>query len=76
MREIETAEETAAYRPKIDLSWAEAPKYFENEWGYKMAWLLPAVMLPHIVSFVAGAVLFIMGWIGLLKLADGKTMPL
>jgi hypothetical protein len=62
--------------PRIDTSWAEAPRQQRNGWAYKAAWFLPAVMLPHAVTLLTSVVLFCMGLKGWLKLANEHSMPI
>jgi hypothetical protein len=61
--------------PQIDWFWEIAPNYFkEKETGipplpqrygkipsYGVTWVLPHVLLPHIISIVLGCVLFVLG---------------
>lgn len=91
MRDIESESLASGYRPQIDWSWKNAPKYYKGylrpdealpnterygiRWGYRLPFL-HSVVFPYIVSFIAGAVLFYMGYAGRLKLPDGNLMPL
>ena len=61
--------------PRIDWSWFKAPDVFagkpmeplpapsphEKSRGYRFAWFLPHVFLPHVISFVAGLLLLLLG---------------
>ena len=66
--------------PRIDWSWALASDLFAgklkgpdpapqpsgpNKW-YGRAWLLPHVMLPHVITFLLGSLLFLLGYCGCL----------
>jgi hypothetical protein len=76
---IDTPLPTAsASTPQIDWSWTQAPRYFAGakpltpQWyrvdpgkpGYAWAWILPHVMLPHIISVIAGLLFFLLGMSG------------
>jgi len=62
MQEIETLSEQSviseAYLPKIHYSWINAKQKSEKKLVYLFVWLLPHVLLPHIVSVVAGITFF------------------
>jgi hypothetical protein len=66
--------------PRVDWSWAQAdrvlrgapiepdlqPQLSKRHWGYGLAWLLPHIALPHAVTFLIGALLFLLGFLGYL----------
>lgn len=58
--------------PRIDWSWDQAARVYSKKsaqphpmrdtkrrWSYTVAWLFPHVMLPHVLSVVAGVALFL-----------------
>lgn len=91
MRQIEVQKAGKEYRPQIDWGWTQAPLYYKGvlaateqlpptenygrRFWYRLP-LYPAVIFPHVVSIIAGAILFAFGAFGCLQLADGKPMPL
>jgi hypothetical protein len=91
MRQIEAERIGEEYRPQIDWGWTQAPQYYKGVLGAteelpatknygKRFWyrlpIFPSVIFPYIISILAGAILFIFGYVGWLKLADGNTMPM
>jgi hypothetical protein len=68
--------------PSIDWSWTLAPKYFEGKLdgkpapperytstkSYRYAWMLPHVFLPHLITVVAGCILFLLAIIRIIKM--------
>jgi hypothetical protein len=66
--------------PRIDWSWAQASKIFRGELtdstqvprpsgankSYRRAWLLPHVAIPHVITFLLGMSLFLLGCLGYL----------
>jgi|SRR5262245_44885047 len=65
--------------PRIHWSWMQARKYFSGTLGakddqptlnrgehkgYRLAWLLPHVALPHAITFALGGLLFLLGYCG------------
>jgi hypothetical protein len=67
--------------PRIDWSWAMADKVLSGKpaeidqvpqprglgKSYSLAWLLPHVWLPHAITFLIGALLFLLGYTGYLE---------
>jgi hypothetical protein len=67
--------------PRIDWSWAQASKLLRGTLtepdpapkpsgpsnSYALAWLLPHVMLPHVITFLIGTLLFLLGHCGYLS---------
>lgn len=72
------------FAPQIDWSWRTAGEYFSGRrkpeeapgsprrygrsLGFLGAWLLPQVFLPHVISMVAGGILFALGMEGVLPM--------
>jgi hypothetical protein len=74
----QTASPTPLSTPQIDWSWERAPQYFRGEspsapaWysgarrysSYRWSWIFGHVSLPHIISVVAGLLLFLLAIAG------------
>jgi hypothetical protein len=75
--------------PRIDWSWVKAKGLLRGELNradaapqprgpdkwYGLAWLLAHVMLPHVITFLIGSLLFLLGYYGCLagfELGPGK----
>ncbi len=72
---VHLPEGSEASSPQIDWSWDNAKEYFEGSrtdplpapkrrgkrTSYLLSWILPHVSFPHVVSVIAGAVLFGLG---------------
>jgi hypothetical protein len=68
--------------PSIDWSWTLAPEYFEGKRlgkpssperytstkSYRYAWMFPHVFLPHLITVVAGCILFLLAITGTLNM--------
>ena len=82
LRSRKESDADSSFSPLIDWSWHLAPKYFEGELqgnpspperysstpSYRLAWVLPHVFLPHLITVVAGCILFLLSITGKLNI--------
>ncbi len=75
---IELSEGSLVSTPLIDWSWERAykkgkkawtpPKLHHSRTAYTFAWFLPQVFLPHLLTVIAGGLLFVLGAMRILKM--------
>ena len=82
LRSKEVSDADSPYSPLIDWSWSQAPGYFNGKsqenpspptlygstLSYKLAWMFPHVFLPHLITVIAGCVLFLLSITGKLDI--------